>query len=198
MKKVFLALTLTAITTGLSAQSFYVGGALGVSQNKLWVNPELADNGITMSQDKSSTAAKAIIGYNLNKTFAIEAQYVDLGKNKTTYNDNGDVENWQSKVKATTLAIKANVAQFDQLTPFVKLGVGRVENKENGPAETFKKSETNLYWGLGADYEINKTVSLRAEYENYGKTGSFDTATIANSATGTKSSSLTLGVIYKF
>ncbi len=201
MKKLLLVAALSVATTSVFAQSFYVGGSLGISQNKLWVDPGLAADDISLSQDKRDMSAKALVGYNINDRFAVEASYTDLGKNKTTYTDttgNDDPFNASSKFKATTIALKANVAKFDQVTPFIKLGLTRLSNEETSPDGTLKNTKSNLYYAIGADYDLTKQISLRAEYENYGKAGSFDTATIETNATGVKSSTISLGVIYKF
>jgi len=201
MKKLLLVAALSVAASSVFAQTFYVGGSLGISQNKLWVDPGLASDDISPSQDKRDVSVKALVGYNINDRFAVEASFTDLGKNKATYTDttgNDDPLNVTSKFKATTIALKANVAKFDQITPFVKVGVTRLSNKETYDGGSFKNNKNNLYYALGADYDLTKTIALRAEYENYGKAGSFDSATIETNATGVKSSALSLGVIYKF
>lgn len=200
MKKLLL-IALSVVSTSVFCQSFYIGGSLGVSQNKLWVDPTFADDDIAVSQDKSDLSAKVLVGYNINDRFAVEASYTDLGKNKPTYIDTTGIDSPTtegSKFKATTFALKANLAQFDQVTPFIKLGLTRLSNKENASDTTFRMTKSNLYYSAGADYEFTKQFSLRAEYENYGKVGSFDSATIGSNPTGVKSSALSLGVIYKF
>jgi opacity protein-like surface antigen len=200
MKKLLLVAALSVATTSLFAQSFYVGGSLGISQNKLWVDPSLASENTSFSQDKRDMSAKALVGFNINDRFAIEASYTDLGRNKASYTDTTGVNDplhASSKFKATTIAIKADAAKFDQITPFVKVGITHLLNKEASDG-SFKNTKNNLYWALGADYDLTKSVALRVEYENYGKAGSFDSATIETNAVGVKSSAISLGLIYKF
>jgi OOP family OmpA-OmpF porin len=203
MKKLLLVAALSVATTSVFAQSFYLGGSAGVSQNKLYTDPTLAP--ITLSQDKSDTALKIFGGYNIDKTFAIEASYADLGKNKSTYFDGSVVEaNSSNDFTAMTLALKANISKIDNFVPFVKVGVARLENKEAGSMAdgsdswSLTKKKTNFYWAVGTDYDLTKDVAVRFEYENYGKAGAFDPVSIENQPTGGKSSSITLGVMYKF
>ncbi len=196
MKKLLLAAALSVATTSVFAQSFYVGGSIGMAQNKLWSHPDNQE----FIQDKRDTAIKGFVGYNINKTFALEASYTDLGKNKSEYNDGVFGGTSDSKFNATTLALKTNITTINQLTPFVKLGVTRLTNKEavnDGlTIDNYKTTKSNLYWSIGTDYELTKQFSLRAEYENYGKAGTFDTNT--DTSTGVKSSALSLGIVYKF
>jgi OOP family OmpA-OmpF porin len=192
MKKILLALVAISSVSVANAQSFYVGGSIGISENKLWKDPQ--DTG-ARTDDKRDLALKGLVGYNIDKTFAVEVSYTDLGENKATY---ATGESVKSSVNAATLAAKANLGKFDQVTPFVKVGVTRLSNEESYNGGSLKNSKNNFYWALGADYDLTKQISLRAEYENYGKAGSFDSATISSNATGVESSALSLGVIYKF
>lgn len=49
----------------------------------------------------------------------------------------------------------------------------------------------SLYWGIGAQYDLNDSYAIRAQYEDFGTVGSAATGAFAVKA-------VTLGLVYKF
>jgi opacity protein-like surface antigen len=57
--------------------------------------------------------------------------------------------------------------------------------------EPIGNTRISWFWGIGGLYDYSRTLSIRAQYEDYGKVG--------NAAMGEFSvKTLTLGLVYKF
>ena len=77
--------------------------------------------------------------------------------------------------------------QFDLIG---KLGVSHNSAKGGGLAAGISTSNNSVLFGVGAQYHFNSQVSLRAQYENYGK---FESGSNPMEATA-----ISLGVVYNF
>ena len=114
----------------------------------------------------------AFFGYDLNKRFAIEVGYNDLGKSTQSVSDDGGLDA-KNKVKVITVAgvIKSDPIA-NNLVFFIKGGLARIDHDEAiSGASSLNTSvkTTNLFYGLGASYEFSKDLAIRAAYEVYGK-----------------------------
>lgn len=150
------------------ASGWYAGGSLGSSSIKL--RTDNISSTIDGQQETRDTGYKLLGGYQFNNNWAAELQYFDLGKYKYT-----DIGGGSATVKTHGLALSGvgifPVAQ--KVSILGKLGLARQTFAANAIAsdgETFsdKVSKTTLVVGVGAEYEINKNLSLRAEYEYFG------------------------------
>jgi len=163
-------LTTSTITPALSqnkTEGFYGGlGYLKSEHNKI----KYSDLTYTAEDDKDN-GFTAFLGYDFNKRFAIEVGYNDLGKSTQSIDEPLDAKN---KVKVTTVAgvIKSDPIA-NNLVFFIKGGLARIDHDEaisggETPLNTSVKT-TNLFYGLGANYEFSKDLAIRAAYEVYGK-----------------------------
>lgn len=206
IKTAFSAVALAAaLLPSMAAAQIYVGGSIGQSRTSFDNNDySLATPGIAESQSRSKTAYKLYAGYELSKSVAIEAGYADLGEPKYNYSTAGLSGSATADQSALFVAAKGTVALNDRFGVFGKLGITR--NKTEVTAATDNaavnaalgwpvsdsKTKTRVLFGIGAEYSLNKNVSLRAEYENFGKFGDSNTTGV------TKTQLFSLGVAYKF
>ncbi len=194
-----------AVLPSIAAAQVYVGGSIGQSRTSFDSNDySLATPGVAESQSRSKTAYKLFAGYELSKTFAIEAGYADLGSPKYNYSATGVSGAATADLSALFVAAKATYAINDRFGVFGKLGLTRNKsevslNSDNaafnatfGLPVSDSKTKVRALFGIGAEYSLNKNVSLRAEYENFGKFGTSDSTGV------TKSQLLSVGVAYKF
>ena len=172
MKKISIAVLLASAAVSTAAfaadQGFYVGGNVGQASTNF--------TGLT---SKTGTAVSVLGGYQINKNFAVEAQYGDFGS----------IGNKQP-VKITEYGVSAvGMLPFnDQWTGLAKLGFANTSIATTPN----KASNSSVSYGLGVQYNVNQQLGVRAGYDAY-KVG--DTANTGGTATTSVAS---VGVVYKF
>jgi OOP family OmpA-OmpF porin len=164
-----------ALSATASAQG-YVGGSIGRS----YLSPSESNwtaACCTTRFDKNDVSWKLLGGYNFNANFGVEAAYVDLGR-------------YQANITgASTGTAKVKVSSWDLfLTGRMPVGTdfgltGKIGAAYNRSSMSFagtgaflasdsgSNNRTSVAWGLGLTYAVAKNVTLRAEYENFGKAG---------------------------
>jgi OOP family OmpA-OmpF porin len=165
--KIAVAVAAMMLSSLAFAQQGYVGIGAGESST---------DVGSGHSRD---TAYKAYVGYDFNRNWGMEAAYVDLGKPNYPLGD--------ARETAWYLAGKGTLPISNQFDLFAKLGATRNKRDLFGDS-----SRTDLLAGVGAEYNFNKQVGLRLEYEDFGKFG--DDGIIGRS----RANMWSLSVDYKF
>jgi OOP family OmpA-OmpF porin len=174
LMKTLIVVSLTAAGLAVSSlamaqmqdRGWYVGGSLGKTEDK--------ESCPTTSCDLKDTGWKIFGGMRLNRNFAVEGAYMDLGSFKATgtlsgvpVNVNVDVTSWSvSGVGLLPLA-------EDRFTLFGKAGLSYTTAKGSGSAGSFSTTgtehETELLWGLGAMYNFTRSLGVRAEWERLQK-----------------------------
>ena len=195
MKKIaFVALLSACIATPALADNtgkFY--GAVDLGSVSFSSNVTGGANGTTPYPKPS--AFRFAGGYNITPMFAVEAGYVMIGDSII---DSVGLGKETIKSSALSVAGVANIAINNEFGVFGKLGFANTKMDvtcvlTNGVScGTANGSKTNLTFGLGGQYNINKQFAIRAQYEDFGKV----TPTGANSAAGI--TMLSIGGIYNF
>lgn len=150
MKKIALAALLAASFGGASAQ-VYVGGGFGPSH----VNIDCP--AILGNCDTSDTGYKVYGGYKLNPAVALEVAYVDFGKAKFTGGS------FASDGFLINAAFRHHFTR--ELNGVARLGVATLDTKLSGPrvfGGSRTDSSTKLYFGLGAEYALQKNFKVTA------------------------------------
>ncbi len=153
----------------------------------------------SITDDDRDTGYKLFGGYQINKYFALEAGYFDLGKFEFT----------ATTVPAGTLRgnIKVKGLNFDavgifpfneRFSVFGRVGLSYAEAKDSFSGTGLvtaqnsnpSKSDTNYKLGLGLQYHFTKSLGMRAEAERYR----------INDAVGNKGDIdlLSIGLVYRF
>jgi len=150
MKKIFAlaALAFAAATASAADNSWYVGGDIGSTKFKL------------LGTSSTRTGFGATAGYQLNTNVAFEASARRLGSWKV----NGD------ELSANALQISAlGIAPINnQFSLFARLGMSRNSLDLDEGKVTYSIHKTKAFFGLGGAFQIDKALSLRAEYVNLG------------------------------
>ena len=207
MKKLAIA---TIVAAAFSAPAFagdiYVVGSVGQSylhQDKAQIDNTVAEagaTGISSTLNNKDIGYKLQLGYQFNQNFAVEGGWVDLGKVKYSASYAGGSANASTKASGFNVAAVGILPVNESFSLFGKLGVidGKVEEtvSATGPGGSANASEKTTKWkgnyGVGATYNINKQVGVRAEYERFSKLGDSNT-------TGTSDVDLfSLGAVFKF
>jgi OOP family OmpA-OmpF porin len=148
-----------------SSCAFADSGYVGVSAGS--VTQDLSAQGETLS--KTSTGAKLYGGYRISPALGVEAAYVHFGEASTT----AEGLTVGSKPKSYYAAVTGTMAVSPVFSVSAKLGVARTDTTLfvaiDGERAAGKDTGTSAMFGVGAQYKFSETVSLVAEYENYGK-----------------------------
>jgi opacity protein-like surface antigen len=164
MRKFLILLAL--VSAGGMAQAadrgFYLGG--GVSQVKLDNLGDDFDTGDLDDFKIDNTAWKAIAGFRILKMLAVEANYVDLGKEHTSV---GGVDFDADASAFTAYAVGYLPLPLPLVDVYAKAGLARWEN--NASAEgLFDLDDHGTDFAYGAGVQLNfGSLSARLEYEQF-------------------------------
>lgn len=136
----------------------YAGVGLGVSY------ATIKNVSTGRSDSYSSSGLNLLGGYQFNQNFAIEAEYVDLGKFTTSIVEIASTGLGVSGVGVIPLA--------NNLSLFGKIGIASVDTKASArpgwvllvPAS---ESKVGVSLGLGGQYEITPNATLRLSLNSY-------------------------------
>ena len=184
MKKLIFALIATAAAMGTAQaqQGPYIG--LGVASADHTSSLPGTTNG---NSDGWKASGKIFGGYDFDKTWGVEAGYTDFRKSDYSYNIGAQSYRGQADGHSVYLAGKATAPINDQFSVFGKLGVA--DNKVSLNDPIFRgDSKTEVYAGIGGQYNLNQKVALTLEYERYGKSKDI----------GAKADVITVGAKYSF
>jgi OOP family OmpA-OmpF porin len=177
--KTLLVIALSTASTLASAQ-WYGGISAGTSSIQLKDSDVAVTGGTTSSIQKNETGTgfKLLAGYQFNPNFALEGGYVNLGKANATNSVTGPTGSLRGDISAdgwTAMAV-GMLPATERLSLLGKIGTLYSTTKGEysptgamvivGPTSA-SKSEFNLAYGLGLQYDISKTVSIRGELDSY-------------------------------
>ena len=162
------ALSVPSISAAQTApdRGWYVGGALGRSD--------------VDEMDATDTSFKVLGGYQINRNFAVELGYIDFGK------ATGGGTNF--KGNALELVGVGMLPLANQFSLYGKLGMARTEAEGSNALGSEKESSTEVTYGFGVQYDLNKNIGIRGEWQNYLDVGDGRSDVTV----------LSIGVVYRF
>ena len=155
-------LLLIVLALGASAAradngSFYFGA--GISKDKL---SDIANSGTNFA-DIDNTSWKVFAGLRPVSVVAIEADYLDLGSQTSTFVN----VTTTSKAKAFAgYAVGFLPIPLPYLDVFGKAGLARWKLDGSSPVTSFSTTGTEFAWGLGTQVHVGN-FGARLEYENF-------------------------------
>lgn len=167
---------LTAMISAPASAQWYAG--LGVGSGKTsGINGTTAVGAVnvTTTGDASRTSWKLLGGYQFTPNWGLEAQYAGLGNRTITATAGAATGTGSASANQWSLAGTGTMPISNGFSLMGKLGFSR--NQINGGnfcagatcGNLGSSSRTDLLAGVGVGYSFNKNISLRAEYENFGK-----------------------------
>lgn len=165
MKKVVLSVLLMSSALPVMAEN-NLSAELLVGK----ANQELSANGYSTSGDDVSFGIRGL--YSLSENFSIEGAYHTYGETDDTYIDGfGDVINDKLSSTALSLGVKGILPLNNGISLNARAGMSfwDAELKETDsafPGYTFKSDDNgnDIYYGFGAQYDINSQVTVGLEY----------------------------------
>ena len=138
-----------AVSASKARADWYVGAAV----SQAYVN----ESGL----DENDTGGKIFGGYRFNDYIAAEAEFYDFGDQSDSVNS--------FSVNGGGVALVGSVPLTDSFKVFAKGGVHSWSLDVSGPiaAQFSDTSDTDPYYGVGADYAINDRWAIRGEYTRY-------------------------------
>lgn len=145
----------------------YVGASGGQSTTDSCVKPQNTGSGTC---DDKDTAWKIYGGMEMNEYISMEVGYVDLG----TINYSAPAGS--RKTTGAIIQVVGTYALNPSFTLMARGGMNILNTEVNGAlaaTSVNNSGNTDVVWsaGLGAQYNFNKTVGLRMEWERYFEAG---------------------------
>ena len=180
-----------ALSTSASAGFFdltlapYVGAGIGKSKADITCPA-------TSSCDDKDTAYKLYGGLEVNEFISMEVGYVDLGEVTVTGTPSGTVS-----AHGMTMQVLGTYALNPSFSLLVRGGMNILNTEVNGTiagTPNNNSGDTDVAWsaGLGAQYNLTKSVGLRMEWERFFKVGDSTTTGEADV------DMISAGLVYKF
>ena len=200
----FAALAVAA--TSAHAGDWYALGMVthsDASLNKSTINNALTTagaTGLTSSSKDKSNKWRLQLGYQFNDYLAVEGGYIDLGRSKYSATYTGGSAAGTLKAAGPNLNVLGILPVAQGFSLYGELGVIDAKVKANltatgaGAAATdsYSKTKVRPIYGIGAMYDFNDNLGMRASYERVDSLG--DKSRLGRMDVNMYS----LGVSYKF
>jgi opacity protein-like surface antigen len=169
LAKAALAGLILACPLTASAQDWYAGIGLGQAENKQRLS-KLGGPNFVGNVDNEDSSWKVFGGYRLWDEFvAVEVSYADLGTTKVEGTSGGSASTGVQEIDTFTIGVVGRIPITDPLGVIIHLGFSRNDSKLTstiGGTSTFAgATDFEFYYGGGLQYEITKTIGVRAELE---------------------------------
>lgn len=174
----------------------YVGASVGQSKAKDGCTALDPSNGFIGSCKDTDTAFKVYGGAHFTKNWGGEIGYADLGKTKADGIFLGTPINAEIKVSGIYLDGTGTLPLGDKFSIFGKVGVFAwfLDSNASISGSGSSSDSTNgtcLTYGIGVQFDITKSLGVRAEWEEFNKIGD-DTTGKSDVSFGS------VGIVYKF
>jgi opacity protein-like surface antigen len=156
---------------------------------------------------------KLVGGYHITPSIAAEISYNNLGASghSGVATVNGNVVTVSGNTSASAYAVAARFSAYPYniyparrffIRPFFKIGIAHLSAEPSLAGSLFGSSvainnrsteRTNAYWGIGAEYQMMRDISILVEYESFGRAGGGSSNAVQIKPTG-----LSLGILKRF
>ncbi|QOY94328.1 OmpA family protein [Massilia sp. UMI-21] len=195
----------TFVNPDWANSAWYMGAGVGRSRAKIY-NSDLArrmsEAGLPLNSynaDNRDTGYKLFFGKQLNRYFAVEAGYFDLGDFSFDATTTGGALRGETDFRGVNLDLVGQLPLTERLSLLARAGVqyakartsysGNVLNAVTNPNPP-NEGRRHAKLGLGAEFKLSEALALRAEIERYRVTdGSYNSGDVHLTS---------LSLVYKF
>ncbi len=130
----------------------------------------------TIVDDDRSTGYKIFGGYQINRNFAVEGGYFDLGNfGYTATTVPAGTLDGRIKLRGLNLDLVATLPLSEKFSVFGRAGLNHAQARDSfsgtGAVQVAnpnpRKNDTNYKLGLGLQYALSESLAVRAEAERY-------------------------------
>lgn len=177
----------TAFAQARGDAGWYIGGTIGQSE------VDIENCGGPIACDEKDMAWRILGGYQINRNVAVELGFHQFGDASAS----GPGGNLNYEANAFELVGLGAFPLGNGFSIYGKAGLYRGETKVTGstvltgPVD-IKETNTDLTYGIGAQYNVNRQLGIRLEWQRYTDVG--DDATIDESDIDVMS----LGLVFRF
>jgi len=166
---------------------FYAGASIGQSKS---------DCGGGSSCDDKDTAYRVFGGYKFHPNIAVEGGYAPLGETSASVGGLGSVT---AEANAWDIVGVGSWPLGNNFSILGKLGFYNAEVKLGGLVSG-KKTTTDLTYGIGGQYDFNRNLGLRLEWNRYSKVKAPDATSGAVAVSGGDADIdvLSVGALWRF
>jgi OmpA-OmpF porin, OOP family len=191
MRRILLVVLALACAPALAQNTgWYVGGGI-VSTKADFVRDDftaLAPGATTYTADDDDIGGRVFGGYRVSPNFAVEFGISSLGRYRHRYTQGTDIAVVDYDASALTVAAAGNLPVAGGFSLNGRVGLaftaaelrlrrddGNITNLPFCPDSWWYSDctsrSTNLYWGIGAQFDISRSWGIRLDYDNYGEVG---------------------------
>jgi len=143
------------------------------------------------SCDDKDTAYRVFGGYKFHPNIAVEGGYSPLGETSSSF-PGGSLK---AEANAWDIVGVGSFPLGNNFSVLGKLGFYNAEIKLSGLASG-KKTTTDLTYGIGGQYDFNRNLGLRLEWNRYSKVKAPDVGTVSGGDTDIDV--LSVGALWRF
>jgi OOP family OmpA-OmpF porin len=191
MSTVLAVAALAALLAGAPAAAqnsgWYIGGGLGQTKADFDTGDFTSLATGSYSADDSEVAPRVFGGYRVAPNWAVEFGFTAFGRFKHRFTTGSTAAVYDYDASALTAALAARLPLGGGLSLNGRAGIAFTAaslglNVDNGTATPRFCSDawwysdctstgTNLFWGLGLQFDIDPRWGVRLDYDNYGTIG---------------------------
>lgn len=177
----FAAVAMLCVIVLQPAMAAGVYGTFDVGQTNA---SDTCNGGLTGACNDTSTALRIGGGYQFVPMWGAEASYGTYGKaGRSSIAGDWETSGWQVSGIGT-------FPVWREISVTGKIGLARTDYKLTAAPRS--STTTSLVFGIGAQYQLGKKISFRAQYEDMGTVGD------ANTTGTTKLTLISAGVVFRF
>jgi len=182
-----LAAALAAAPAAAQSSGWYIGGGFGMTQADFERGDFAGLATGAYSVDDDDIAPRFFGGYRITPNVGVEFGIDVFGRFKHQYNNGGSVAVYNYDASALTAAMAGRLPVGGGVTVLGRLGVAftaaslslAADNNTATPRycsdawwyNDCTSTDTNFYWGVGVQFDLNPRWGLRVDYNDYGTIG---------------------------
>lgn len=168
------------LANAVGADYWYAGVGLGYGKVEFYP-ADFSSNGTATEEIRDADLGfTGALGIQLNKNWALELNFIQLGKFSYKYTVGANTQEDVYEVSGWGFSLMPTVPVTKNFSLFGRLGAlasqTRLTLRNPGPAfngsiTAVQTNQTSFLTGFGAQYFISREVGLRVEYQNLGRVG---------------------------
>ncbi|MBC5785161.1 outer membrane beta-barrel protein [Ramlibacter sp. USB13] len=160
-----LGATLSTQAAAQWAPGWYIGGNVGRASTDFDQPAPIVAPGVGFGEDDKDTAWKLYGGYQINRNFAIEGGYYDLGRYDFGYAAPGGTGS--ARYQGLNLDLVGSLPLSDRFSVFGRIGAAYTRARTDFGGTSRSEREWGPKYGLGVEYAFTPQLAVRGEWERY-------------------------------